>query len=333
MIGGLRGRVMLVNIAVIAWLFAISPVFAQVLPPPLTPSAPTSLSPQPPDTVVHAPNLMLRWRQGGFSATQPQPPNAQHFHICIYDTSIAGQSCSTPTVQWVYAAGATEIHRTAVNSPFGQPISGAYAYRFEPPSGTVPFDRWFIWQIGACTSQALTSCRYSAYGYLNLSTKNVTARGIAEQLTSTRIFAGGEVQNNGSTASGTFRTDLYINRALLDPSGVCATNLGSSVVLPTDYVMTATGRSVQVQAGNVPGAVGITRDGSLNWFAKAEAYASVGMGMTATTVSLEESLSGVTLPAAFLFTLVVNRPRVGDPRITEYDPADNVRVECHVVNP
>ena len=132
-------------------------------------------------------------------------------------------------------------------------------------------------RIGACTSQALTSCRYSTYGFLNLSTKNVTAKRIAEQLTSTRIFAGGEVQNNGSTASGTFRTDLYINRALLDPSGVCATNLGSSVVLATDYVTTATGLSVKVQAADVPGAVGITRDGSLNWFAKAEAFASVGL--------------------------------------------------------
>jgi hypothetical protein len=321
------------NIAVIAGLLAIAPVFAQVLPPPLTPSAPTSLSPQPPDTVVHAPNLVLRWRQGGLSATQPQPPNAQHFRICIYDTSIAGQSCSSPTVQWIYAAGAAEIHRTAVNSPFGQPIPGAYAYRFEPPSGTVPFDRWFVWQIGACTSQALTSCRYSVPGFLHLSTQNLTATDIAEQLTSKRIFAGGEVQNNGSTASGTFRTDLYINRALLDPSGVCATNLSSAVVLPTDYVRTATGRSVPVQAGNVPGAVGITRDGSLNWFAKAEGYASVGIGMSATTVSLEESLSGVTLPAAFLFTVAVNYPSVGDPTVTEYDRSDNVRVECHVVNP
>ena len=55
--------------------------------------------------------------------------------------------------------------------------------------------------------------------------------------------------------------------------------------------------------------------------------------MTATTVTLEESLSGVNLPAAFLFTLVVNHPRVGDPRITEYDSSDNVRVECHVVYP
>lgn len=327
-----RSTVVLVNIAAVAALFATVSAFAQTpipWPPfPTTPSAPTTLRP---NSTAQGPVAALTWRQGGFFATQPQPPVAQHFHVCIYDPAVPGQTCSNPTVQWSYAAAAAEIHRTPVTTPFGQQANGVSAYRLDLPAGTVPLDHPFLWRVGACRSQATSSCNYSAPNVLSQSTKNLKALNIAEQLLTTGIFADAEVKNTGTTNSGRFPTLLTLRRAVLDPSGVCATSLASDEVEPDDLVTTATGQLVPVQAGNVPGGVGIYRDGPFSIIAQVTADASLAAGTSGTTVSLEQSLMNADLPIAFLLIMEVNAGAAAT--VSEYDTSDNVRAECHVIFP
>lgn len=327
-----RSTVVLVNIAALAALFATVLVFAQTAIPwpplPTTPSSPTTLSP---NSTTHGPVAALTWRQGGFFATQPQPPPAQSFHVCVYDAAVPGQNCSNPTVQWSYAAGAAQIHRTPVTTPFGQRSNGVYAYRLDLPAGTVPLDHSFVWRVGACRSQATTSCNYSAPTVLSQSTRNLKALNIAEHLLTAVIAADAEVKNTGTTSSGTFPTLLTLRRAVLDPSGVCATNLGSDEVDPYDLVTTVTGELVPVQEGDVPGAVGIYRDGPFSIIAQVTADASLSAGTSGTTVSLEQSLTNADLPIAFLLIMEVNAG--AGATVNEYDTTDNVRAECHVIFP
>ena len=91
------------------------------------------------------------------------------------------------------------------------------------------------------------------------------------------------MKNTGTTNSGRFPTLLTLRRAVLDPSGLCATSLDSEEVDPYDLVTTVTGERVPVQAGNVPGAVGIYRDGPFSIIAQATADASLSTGTIGAT--------------------------------------------------
>ena len=304
--------------------------FAQVIPwppPPALPSAPTNLSPSA-ATTASTP-ATLRWRQGGFFALQPQPPVAQFFRVCVYDTA-AQQSCGTPAAQWFYAANDPLLHRTPVIPPFNPPpIVSTHAYRFQLPSNAVALDRALTWNVGACSSQSLASCSYSAAAALHLSTKNIVAVNIDEDLGTARITATPVLRNAGTTASGMFDVHLQILPAFYDPSGTCATSVNAEGVEPGDFAVLANGERIELQSEDVPGAVGIyrQRDGFLY---SGETRLSVAAGAMARGGTVDQSLAGESLPGAFLVTMYIDPPPEA---IVEYDETDNRRAECHVVFP
>jgi hypothetical protein len=296
-----------------------------VFPPPLTPSAPTNLNPI---GAVDAASPVLRWRQGGFFATQPQPPRAQFFHICIYDVAIR-QTCSAPAVDWTYAAADPALHRTPVVPPRNpSQITSTYEYWFQFPVGTLGLDRPLTWNVGACTSQALNSCTYSAPATLRLSTRNILVPAINEMIYTARITMTPDIENSGMADSGEFEMNMRIVRAIIDPSELCATAVSSENVMPGDVAVTSRGEEIVLESSDIDGVVGIYRPPSFPEVERTDRI-SVPAGTTIQGPTVDQAFRVEDLPAAYLLMVQTD---IGD-SIAEFDETDNWRVECHVVFP
>ncbi|HET9475612.1 MAG TPA: hypothetical protein VFO82_17055, partial [Steroidobacteraceae bacterium] len=267
-----------------------------VTPPALRPDAPTQLLP---NGAANAAIPTLRWQQGAVYALQPQPPAAQFFRICIYDPA-AAQTCGTPAAQWFYGASDPLLHRIAVTRPFNpSPIVSTFAYSLRMPPNAVPLDRRLTWNVGACSSQALTSCSYSRSTALYLSTRNVVAVNINEIPGNARISVTPIVRNAGTTATGVFSVHLRIARALYDASGTCATSIDSEGVESGDVAVTADGEEIVLQSSEVPGTVGIYRRTQALEY-DGTASMSLSAGATGAGSSVDHAAIGADLPAAYL---------------------------------
>jgi hypothetical protein len=214
-----------VSSVLVALVLAL-PASSQVLiPPPVTkPREATNLYP---NGVLHAASVpRLMWKQGGFFATQQQPPAAAYFRICIY-VAAAGQSCDSPAFHWMHAAGATVLNRTPVYSALrGQQVTATYRYSFDVPAD-LELDLSYGWNVGACKSSAPGSCAYPPHpALLRFSTRNLTVTDIEEVIRSDYIAMATEVTNTGITDAGPFRVKSEIVQAEYDEeSGKCATRL------------------------------------------------------------------------------------------------------------
>ncbi len=295
-------------------------------PAPNPPAASTALRPNAP--VDASIPLVLSWRQGGLYATWPQPSVANYFRVCIHGTA-AGESCLTTAAanQWLFAASDPQIHRTLLPARPNEPFPTTYAYRFDLPTQPIPDDQAWLWTVGACRSQARDSCNHADPQQLVLSTKNLYARNIGDYLTAALIVATAEVENNGATHSGTFSTHLVILEAVIDSRGNCAKSFSSDALAAGDTAVIRSGRRVRLQSADVAGTIGVYRNEKI--IGQVTSKASVAAGQAVPAATVEVSLSGMTLPAAFL--MIATTDIAND--VAEYDESDNVHVECHVVFP
>ena len=179
-----RGTVVLANTAAVAALFATVSVFAQTpipWPPfPTTPSAPTTLRP---NSVAHGPVAALTWRPGRI----------------LRDAAAAASGTVLSCLRLRCSSSRPDLQQSDRSMVIRQPAqrrSTAHRLRLrwvnratacmriasDLAAGTVPLDHSFLWRVGACRSQATTSCNYSAPTVLSQSTKNLKALNIAEYL-------------------------------------------------------------------------------------------------------------------------------------------------------
>jgi hypothetical protein len=307
---------------------AALPASAQspITPPVMKPKAATNLYP---NGVVHAAAVpRLLWKQGGFFATQQQPPPARHFRVCIYDAA-AEETCASTQLEWMYAAGAPQLHQTPVYSPLrGQSVTGTHRYSFDVPAGLLA-DRSYHWNVGACKSSDEGSCTYAPHAaLLRLSTRNLTVTGIEEGTSTTYVTMLTEVANTGTTDAEPFRVASTIIQAVYDEElGRCATIIANS---ETRYLgVTAAGEFVNVLPSDDIPIVGILL--AVNQFELVDTAKGLSAGSSDLRTPLEVPLSAGNprLPASFLFITSVDP----DNSVLEYDESDNRRAECHTVYP
>jgi hypothetical protein len=266
------------------------------------------------------------WKQGGFFATQQQPPAAAYFRICIY-VAAAGQSCDSPAFHWMHAAGATVLNRTPVYSALrGQQVTATYRYSFDVPAD-LELDLSYGWNVGACKSSAPGSCAYPPHpALLRFSTRNLTVTDIEEVIRSDYIAMATEVTNTGITDAGPFRVKSEIVQAEYDEeSGKCATRIADSKTPYRAYTANGEARNV-LPTDDIP-VVGIPLP--VVSAVTVDQPQGLSAGSAAQRAPLEFYLTGTPLPAAFLFVTQVDSV----PDVVEYDEADNNRAECHVVYP
>jgi hypothetical protein len=296
-----------------------------ITPPVTRPMAATNLYP---NGVVHAATVpRLLWKQGGFFATQQQPPLARYFRVCIYDP--AAENCNSTQLEWMYAAGASELHATPVFSPARpQAVTGIHRFSFEVPA-TLEADRSYHWSVGACKSSDEGSCTYPPHAaVLRLSTRNLTVTGIEEATSTTYVTMLTEVANTGTTDTEPFRVASTIIQAVYDEElGRCATIIPDS---ETPYLgVTPAGQLVSVLPSDDIPIVGILL--GTNKFEMVDAPKGLTAGSSELRTPLEARLSPgePPLPASFLFITSADP----DNHVLEYDEADNHRAECHTVYP
>jgi hypothetical protein len=304
-------------------LLAVSLALAQIpLQPPLPPRplAPYQLKP---NATVNAASGVpsLHWRQGGWLANSPQPAPARFFRLCVYDMKVQ-QTCDAPQIALTYAANSIELHPTpAPGVP--SPVPSVYIFRFDGLPQTLALDRRWSWNVGACTSQASSSCVNSAPARLTLSTRDLQVIGIDEVISSGGLELTPIIANTGTTDSGRFRVEMFIHLAVYSEEGRCATSLDEDGVMPGYNAVTADGRFVELTNQDVPGTVGIER------YTLTSEYAdlSVGPGQIVRGPTLTYSVAGQDLPRAYLATAVADT----NTSVDEYDELNNSRAECHVV--
>lgn len=304
-------------------LFAVSTAPAQVpFQPPLPPKplAPFQLKPNATVNATAGPPS-LQWRQGGWLASSPQPAPARFFRICVYDTK-AQQTCAAPEVGLTYAANAAAIHPTPAPG-LPSPVPSVYAFRFDGLPQTLARDRQWTWNVGACTSEAVTSCVNSAPARLTLSTRDLQVIGIDEVIGSSGFELTPIIANMGTTDSGRFRVKMFVHLAVYSEEGRCATSIDDDGVMPGYEAVTFDGRFVELSNQDVPGTVGIERY-QLR-FESAEL--SLGAGQIIRGPTLARSVAGDDLPGAYLAVAVADT----EGAIDEYDENNNSRAECHVV--
>jgi hypothetical protein len=175
----------------------------------------------------------------------------------------------------------------------------------------------------------LTSCTFSAPATLQLSTRNILVPNIAEIIRAARITMTPEVENSGTTDSGEFEANVWIVRAILDPSETCASSINSENVMPGDIAVTKSGEEFVVESEDLTGVVGIYRPPYDFEFQGTDRIFNVPAGTTIQGATVDQALNVADLPAAYLLMVQTD---VGD-SVSEFDETDNARVECHVVFP
>jgi hypothetical protein len=293
---------------------------------PTKPAVPSGLNPN--GATNGAAVVRLRWQQGGLYATQPQPPAAEYFRVCV-DTPDAAPTCDAPLLHCTFAAADAAIHRTPVASPWGVVIPSRYAYWFELPSQSSLLDRSLRWTVAACATQSASSCNYAAATPLLLSTRNLKAENLEETITSQYFEVTAILSNTGTSASGTFKLQVGVLEALLDAGGTCATSLGSDAVEPGDIAVTRSGQFIRLQSTDIPGTVGVFRESTYQILLGETQTMTLSAGTTTSATPRATDYSLVQLPVALIVTMMAD----DDSEVAEYDETDNARAECHVVYP
>lgn len=198
------------------------------------------------------------WTQGGLVTTFPQPAVANHFMVCVYPV---GGSCTWPGT---WSAAATNISRTEIIGLSGI-RTGRYSYTFPAPSALPNnlLDTDVMWNVGACSTTAQSSCKLGTPRSAYFSTRNLTATDVQFDRTSSNtqgwIRADLIVKNDGTSASGAFTT-VMILAEVLTSGGTCLTNPSAPGVQAGDEAILRDGSFVPIS--QLPAnamIVGITR--------------------------------------------------------------------------
>jgi len=268
------------------------------------------------------------WTQGGMTVAQPPAPEANYFVVCLTTGTTA---CAWPGT---WNAAATAIPRTEIVTWTGV-RTGRYNYTFLAP-GNLPanlIDRELKWNVGACRSQANSSCTFGTAKTVWFSTKDLRADNISDAHGSNGDLGFLDwdlvVRNEGSTASGPFGAGMvYVE--VYSAGGNCLTDRNAAVVSPSDYAYLTNGTYVEVADLAANAAIVAIGPSTPFWLiAPRWMHPGLDPGASAVVGSINESFDWKAGETQVAFVAIAEVDYSGTLR--EFDENDNKRVECSVV--
>jgi hypothetical protein len=271
----------------------------------------------------------------------PSPnPLPRYFLVCLYKSGVSN-CLSTYSKWWVDEAThrGSEIWRGIPRQIVG------YNYSFQPwdPFTSDQLDRQMQWSIGACTTMQVQSCEFAPKPMaVWFSSKNLGAD-ISNLSLPDYLDFRGEVENWGSTDSGTFTSELVAIQAVVDadnPNLACETDVNAPGLTDADFALTEDG--VSLLLGELPKinngtmrsigsvrVVAIHRAGAQT-FAKTNEFSGIPPGREFPAVSVEQVDMSMTDVWATTVWGTIHRVDTTN-AIVEFDETDNLAVECQLI--
>jgi hypothetical protein len=333
--GSRRWRTLVVTCAT-TLVLAVAAVAAPSPPPLPGPLLPLAATPGGPEGAIEARDgdtISFRWSHVDVSlpVVHPRP---RHFLICLYKSGV--NTClTTPSKWWVseLTQRRGELWRDIPRRVVG------YRYYFQPSDRLTSdqIDRRMHWAIGSCTTTQVSSCEFTPKPVtVWFSTKNLRAD-ISNFSVPLRLDVTGDVENRGSTDSGTFTSELIALPAIVDaddPNLVCEQNVNAPGLTDGDVAVTGSGEELLLGAlAKLPngdrttegkGVAAIYRSGAVRSSAS-NAFSAIPPGAEASAVYLDEE--NTSTPAVWVTIFKVDTTNA----VVEFDETDNVFVECQPI--